>query len=200
MQGRLTTLRSPSTLRILQLGPPRQDDSPSAPRRQRARAQCAPRRLATARERHARSASYAPPTRAKRFAGPPASHPSLASRARTRPNHKRRRRPPTLAPSAPPRVGGPAFSAVERSYALKRLNQRWSRMRSLTRELGAGTRRRRRRARRACVRRGGSYSLSSLPTRERVKNAPMYFMCGTTFMSTLYQPGFPGTSSTVTCA
>ena len=80
MQGRLNTLRSPSTLRILQLGPPRQDDSPSAPRRQRARAHCAPRRLATARERHARAPLHAPPTRAKRPQA--ASLPSVTSQPR----------------------------------------------------------------------------------------------------------------------
>src|SRR6185295_544227 len=44
------------------------------------------------------------------------------------------------------------------------------------------------------------YFLSSLPTSDSVKNAPMYLKWGRTFMSTLYQPASPGTSSTVICA
>jgi hypothetical protein len=45
-----------------------------------------------------------------------------------------------------------------------------------------------------------AHSLSSLPTRLSVKNAPMYLKCGRTCMSTLYQPALPATSVTVICA
>ena len=113
MKSRLNTLRSPATLRILQLGPPRQDDSPSAPRPPRPRAPHVARRLATARERHARAPST-PRPRAPNARRPPASHPvnspAAPERARTT-NARGVLRRSRCARSAPrPR---PAFSAVE---------------------------------------------------------------------------------------
>src|SRR5690606_10824886 len=42
--------------------------------------------------------------------------------------------------------------------------------------------------------------LSSLPTSERVKDAPMYLKCGRTFKPTRYHPGSPSTSETVISA
>ena len=41
------------------------------------------------------------------------------------------------------------------------------------------------------------YSLSSLPTRDRVNEAPMYLKWGRIFNDTLYHPGSPSTSETV---
>src|SRR5690554_7474520 len=43
-------------------------------------------------------------------------------------------------------------------------------------------------------------SLSSLPTSDRVKSAPMYLKCGRTLSVTRYQPGSPATSLTTTWA
>src|SRR5690606_11639773 len=45
-----------------------------------------------------------------------------------------------------------------------------------------------------------AYSLSSLPTKDRVKSAPMYLKCGRTLRLTRYQPGSPSTSLTITWA
>src|SRR5690606_27749352 len=44
------------------------------------------------------------------------------------------------------------------------------------------------------------HSLSSLPTSDRVKSAPMYLKCGRTLRLTRYQPGSPSTSLTLTWA
>src|SRR6185369_2227683 len=44
------------------------------------------------------------------------------------------------------------------------------------------------------------YSLSSLPTSDSVKEAPMYLKCGCTCSPHRYQPGCPSTSSTLMLA